>query len=104
MPTDPQMTQRFEISPYLVMTEGEAHSLALLIGMAYSDPHISRDEWSISHALKSRKDLIAELRTQGEKRVRVGIAADSEKVVEQLRRRAEALGVQFHMMRTGTKR
>lgn len=98
-----QMTQRFEVSQYLVMTEGEAHAIALLLGMAYSDPHISRDDWSVSHALKSRKELIAELQTQGAKRVRVGITAATHGIVERLRRRADALCVDFHVMRTGTR-
>jgi hypothetical protein len=97
---DLQMTQRFEVSPYLIMVEGEAHALALLVGMVYADPRISHSDWSISHALKSRRELIAHLRTQGDKRVRVGVSAETEKVVEQIRRRAEALVLQFNVLRT----
>jgi DNA-directed RNA polymerase subunit L len=97
---DPHMTQRFEVANYLVMIEGEAHSLALLVGMLYADPNIPRDGWSVSHALKSRKELIAHLQTQGETRMRVGISAESDKVVEQMRRRADALQVQFNVLRT----
>jgi len=94
------MTQAFDVSPYLAMAEGEAHALALLVGMLYADPNISRDEWSISHAHKSRKDLIADLQTQGDKHVRVGISAETEKIVERMKRRAEALQVQFVVLRT----
>jgi hypothetical protein len=99
---DPHMTQRFEVANYLVMVEGEAHSLALLLGMLYSDQHIPKDAWSVSHALKSRKELIAHLQTQGDARMRVGISAECDKAVEQMRRRAEALAVQFNVLRSKT--
>ena len=101
---DPQMTQTFKVSPYLIMTEGPAHSLALLVGMLYNDPHIPRDKWSISHALKSRKELIKHLQSQHDTSVRVGISAEEEEIVEHMRRRAAALSVQFNVLRTGKKR
>lgn len=99
---DLQMTQRFEVAKYLIMVEGHANSLALLVGMLYSDPALPHDKWSVSHAHKSRKELIAELQKQGEKHARVGISADSEAIVEQMRRRAETLHVQFNVVKTGT--
>lgn len=98
---DLQMTQRFEVAKYLVMIEGPAKAVALLVGMLYADPAIPHDKWSVSHAHKSRKQLIAHLQQQGETHTRVGISADSEAIVEQMRRRAEALAVQFNVLRTG---
>jgi len=103
--TDPtpdlKMTQRFEVAKYLVMIEGHANSLALLLGMLYSDKTIPHDRWSVSHAHKSRKQLIGHLQSEGEKHTRIGISADSEAIVEQMRRRAEALNVEFNVLRTG---
>lgn len=100
-PNDLQMTQRFEVAKYLVMIEGHANALAVLVGMLYADPLIPHGGWSISHAHKSRKGLIAHLQTLGEKSARVGISADSEKIVELMRRRAEALQVTFNVLQTG---
>jgi hypothetical protein len=85
-----------------VVIEGHANALAVLVGMLYADPAIPHDGWSISHAHKSRKQLIAHLQGQGEKAARVGISADSETIVEMMRRRAEALHVHFNVVKTGT--
>ena len=97
---DLRMTQSFAVSTFLVMTEGEARAIAMLIGMLYADSSLRRDSWSVSHAHKTRKELVAELQAQGEKRLRIGIAAENQATVDVIRRRAESLHVRVNALRT----
>ncbi len=97
---DLRMTQSFTVAAFLVMAEGEARSIALLIGMLYSDPALRNDAWSVSHSHKTRKELVAELQAQGAKHLRVGISAKTEATVDIIRRRAEALSVHVNALRT----
>jgi hypothetical protein len=97
---DLRMTQSFAVSAFLVMAEGEARSIALLISMLYGDPALRHDAWSVSHAHKTRKELVAALQAQGATHLRVGISAENEATVDIIRRRAEALRVRVNAMRT----
>lgn len=93
MPTPDEPTMPFTIMPYMMIVEGTATRLGLLLGMLYEDKELQRDQWSADHDAVSRKAAAAKLKPEGAKIERMGVGALTERTREILMRRAEALGL-----------
>lgn len=89
-------TMAFSIWPNLLMVEGPAQIIGLLLTMLYDDPKIPRDGWVVDHGGTSRREYAATLKRAGTEVRRQGIAIKDQQTVELLLRRVQSLGLTFH--------
>jgi hypothetical protein len=93
MPLPDEKTISFDLWPHLLMIEGPASAVGLLLAAVYDDPAVPRDTWSVSSKEKSRKTHAEVLQKAGDEKMRQGIGVRNDDVVVLIQERAKALGL-----------
>jgi|HubBroStandDraft_5_1064220.scaffolds.fasta_scaffold934705_1 hypothetical protein len=91
MPLPDEKTISFDLWPHLLMIEGPANTIGLLLAAVYDDPAIPRDQWSVSSKEKSRRTHAETLQRGGDEKMRQGIGVRTDAVVAIIQERAKAL-------------
>jgi hypothetical protein len=94
-----ERTVSFALWPHVVTLEGPAETLAAFVELLYDDARIPREGWSLATASGLGRRAMAErLRFHGKRVRRIGVAALTLPVCEQIVRRAQRAGVKFSEM------
>jgi hypothetical protein len=96
-------TIAFDLWPNMIVVEGPAQSIGMLIGMLYDDARVQRDMWAVSHNEASRKDYAAKLKHGGAAPKRQGIGARDKATADFIQARAKALGLSSFLFSKQTK-
>jgi len=91
MPLPDEKTISFDLWPHLLMIEGPANAIGLLLAAVYDDPAIPRDTWSISTKEKSRRTHAEVLQRGGNEKMRQGIGVRTDAVVAIIQQRARTM-------------
>ena len=98
-------TVSFAVWPHLVTLEGPGPALASLIEQLYNDARLPRDQWSLANTNGiGRRAMVQRLRAHGPAARRVGVAALTLPISDEIERRARAAGVKafgMHMPTAG---
>jgi len=91
MPTGDEHTVSFAVWPHVITIEGPAATLATVIEQLYNDARLPRDQWGLGNSGGvGRRAMVEKLRSQGQVKRRVGLAALSAAVSEAIERHARA--------------
>jgi hypothetical protein len=91
MPLPDEKTITFDLWPHLLMIEGPASAIGILLAAVYDDPTIPRDTWSVSSKEKSRRTHAEVLQRGGNEKIRQGIGVRTDEVVAIIQEHARAL-------------
>jgi hypothetical protein len=91
MPLPDEKTISFDLWPHLLMIEGPAKAIGLLLAAVYDDPAIPRDTWSVSSKEKSRRTHAEVLQRGGDEKIRQGIGVRTDAVVAIIQEHARGM-------------
>ena len=91
MPLPDEKTISFDLWPHLLMIEGPANAIGLLLAAVYDDPTIPRDTWSVSTKEKSRRTHAEVLQRGGSEKMRQGIGVRTDTIVAIIQEHARAM-------------
>jgi hypothetical protein len=91
MPLPDEKTISFDLWPHLLMIEGPANAIGLLLAAVYDDPAIPRETWSVSTKEKSRRTYADVLQRGANEKMRQGIGVRTDEVVAIIKEHARAL-------------
>jgi hypothetical protein len=98
-----ERTISFAVWPHLITLEGPAATLATFIETLYSDALVARDQWSLANtAGVGRRAMAQRLRAHGKLVRRVGIAALTSPVSDEIERRVRSAGMKCFAMHLPT--
>jgi len=104
MPGDDR-TISFAMWPHLITMEGRAEALAAVLETLYADASLPRDQWSLAKSERvGRRAMALYLRAQGRVQRRVGLAALTRQVSDEIERRLRERGIKafaVHLPTTG---
>jgi hypothetical protein len=93
MPLPDEKTVAFDLWPNLLMIEGPANKIGVLIASLYDDPAIPRDQWTVSSKEKSRRIYADVLQRGSEEKMRQGMGVRTDALVEIVQARVKSLAL-----------
>ena len=92
-------TIQFAVWPHLITMEGPADALAAIIESLYNDPRLPRDQWALGKIDSAgRQALVQQLRGEGKVGRRVGLAALTLPISDEIEKRVRAANVKCFAM------
>jgi hypothetical protein len=91
VPLPDEKTISFDLWPHLLMIEGPANAIGVLLAAVYDDPAIPRDAWSVSTKEKSRRTYADVLQRAANEKMRQGIGVRTDEVVAIIQEHARAV-------------